>query len=76
MQSTGQDLKFENIPATYITSSLGLKDDAITLNLGILVGMYGAFCLMALGLFFWRMPKTKKAKGRRVVAAAAAETKN
>lgn len=74
--STGKDLKFENVPATYITSSLGLREDNITLNLGILVGLYGAFMLMSLVLFYWKMPKTRKGKGRRIAAAGETNAKN
>ena len=72
--SSGKELRFPDVPATYISSSLGLSEDNITFNLGILVALYGGFMLLALVLFYWKMPKTRKSKGKKVVSTG--ETRN
>ena len=61
------------LPGEKYLETLGLESDKIARDLALLDALYIGFMLIALILFLWKMPRTKRGgkQGRRVAAATA-----
>jgi hypothetical protein len=66
-------VRIPDITGETFLSSLGFNVDRTTLDIVILVLLYGAFVALALGIFLLRLPRPA-GKGRKAKAAAAAAT--
>jgi len=70
LQPSSPAVEIPDITGETFLSSLGFNTNRTTIDIGILVAMYAGFILLALLFFLLRLPRTRRVRNTRTVAAA------